>query len=148
MKAISCGVIIIDKTTRQILACHPSLHSYKPGNWDIPKGHLEKDETHIQAALRELKEEAGITLNESDLYDCGIFLYTKYKDLHLYVAECDVFLPELKCTTYFCFEGRQPLEVDSYRLINDDQTNMFYHSLQPLVKTCLERYKNEVINKA
>lgn len=148
MKAISCGVIIIDKTTRQLLACHPSLHSYKDGNWDIPKGHLEANETHIQAALRELEEEAGIKLKEEDLFDCGMFLYTKYKDLHLYVAEYDVFLPELKCSTYFHFEGRQPLEVDSYKLVSDDHTQVYYHSLAPLVKQCIERYKTEVINKA
>ena len=31
------------------------------GNWIFPKGHLEKRETHEQAALRELQEEAGVT---------------------------------------------------------------------------------------
>ena len=148
MKVISCGIIIIDKSTRKILACHPSMHSYKPGNWDIPKGHLESGETHVEAALRELEEEANIKLKPEDLFDCGMFLYTKYKDLHLYVAEYDVFLPELSCSTYFNFEGRRPLEVDDYRLIDDTNTDMYYHSLAPLVKQCLERYKTEVINKA
>lgn len=148
MKVISCGVIIIDKSTRKILACHPSLKSYRPGNWDICKGHVESGEDHITTALRELHEESGIVLKPEDLYDCGLFLYTKYKDLHIYVAEYDVFLPELKCSTYFSFEGRQPLEVDDYRLINDTDTNMYYYSLGPIVKQCIERYKTEVINKA
>lgn len=143
MKAISCGVIIIDKETRKILACHPSCHSYKPGNWDIPKGHVERDETHIQTALRELKEEANIILQPEDLFDCGLFLYTKYKDLHLYVAETDVFLPALSCSTYFSFEGRHPLEVDDYRLIEDTDTDMYYKSLRPLVVDCIKRYKEE-----
>jgi 8-oxo-dGTP pyrophosphatase MutT (NUDIX family) len=31
------------------------------GHWGFPKGHLEGDETEKEAALRELKEEAGIT---------------------------------------------------------------------------------------
>lgn len=29
-------------------------------NWGFPKGHLENDETPIEAALREIKEEVGI----------------------------------------------------------------------------------------
>jgi bis(5'-nucleosidyl)-tetraphosphatase len=30
-------------------------------HWDYPKGHLEKGETPVQAAVRELEEETGIT---------------------------------------------------------------------------------------
>ena len=29
-------------------------------NWGFPKGHLEQDETLVQAALREIKEEVGV----------------------------------------------------------------------------------------
>jgi 8-oxo-dGTP pyrophosphatase MutT (NUDIX family) len=29
--------------------------------WDFPKGHIEADESEMQAALRELREEAGIS---------------------------------------------------------------------------------------
>lgn len=36
------------------------LH-YVQGHWDLPKGHLEAGETEEQAALRELKEETGLT---------------------------------------------------------------------------------------
>ncbi|MBI4146184.1 NUDIX domain-containing protein [Candidatus Woesearchaeota archaeon] len=35
------------------------LH-YEAGHWDFPKGHVEKDESDEQAALREVEEEAGI----------------------------------------------------------------------------------------
>jgi 8-oxo-dGTP pyrophosphatase MutT (NUDIX family) len=30
------------------------------GHWDFPKGHLEKDESDREAAIRELEEETGI----------------------------------------------------------------------------------------
>ena len=67
MKVISCGVIIIDKETRKILACHPSCHSYKPGNWDIPKGHVEKGETAEHAAIRETCEELLVTEDQVEI---------------------------------------------------------------------------------
>ena len=143
MKTISCGVIIIDKNSRKVLACHPSMKSYKDGSWDIPKGHLESNETHEQAALRELQEEANINLTVNDLYDCGMFLYTKYKDLNLSIAETDVDLTKLSCSTYFYFEGRRPLEIDSYKLVDQTATCTFFHSLGPIIETCLKRYNEE-----
>lgn len=142
MKVVSCGVIIIDKKTQKILACHPSMKRYAKYCYDICKGHVEGKETHVQTALRELEEESGIRLKPEDLFDCGLFMYTKYKDLHLYVAECDVELSKLVCSTYFSFEGRRPLEVDDYMLIDKNQTDYYYRSLGPLVDTCLKRYKD------
>lgn len=35
------------------------LH-YEAGHWDFPKGHIEKGESSVSAALRELEEETGI----------------------------------------------------------------------------------------
>ena len=37
------------------------LH-YRSGHWDFPKGNIETNETEMQAAIRELKEETDITI--------------------------------------------------------------------------------------
>lgn len=37
------------------------LH-YLSGHWDFPKGKLEENETHYQAAQRELQEETGLSV--------------------------------------------------------------------------------------
>tara|TARA_B100000029_G_scaffold309670_1_gene302212 strand:+ start:689 stop:1084 length:396 start_codon:yes stop_codon:yes gene_type:complete len=51
----SCGVVLFCK--KKIL-----LLKYKGGgHWDFPKGHVEKDESEMETALRELKEETGIS---------------------------------------------------------------------------------------
>ena len=36
------------------------LLKYGAGHWDFPKGHIEKNESEIQAVLREVKEETGM----------------------------------------------------------------------------------------
>lgn len=140
MKAISCGVIIIDSNTNKLLACHPSGHLYTDGNWDIPKGHVEKYEQHYETALRELQEESGIILKKEDLFDCGMFEYTKYKDLHIYVAKTPVDMTKLSCSTYFRNDGIDVIEVDNYKLISYLEVDTYYRSLRPIVKYCLMEY--------
>ncbi|MDW8083685.1 MAG: bis(5'-nucleosyl)-tetraphosphatase [Candidatus Caldarchaeum sp.] len=43
------------------------LLKYGAGHWDFPKGHIEKNESEIQAVLREVREETG--LNELQIID-------------------------------------------------------------------------------
>jgi len=54
----SCGVVVFHEknATREYLLLH-----YPSGHWDLPKGHVEKEETEHQTALRELEEETGIS---------------------------------------------------------------------------------------
>ena len=54
-KIKSCGVLIVrGKPVRDVLLMkHPT-------RWDLPKGHVDGDETDIECALRELQEETGI----------------------------------------------------------------------------------------
>ena len=53
IKEKSCGCIIIDKN--KVL-----LVQQKKGRWGFPKGHVEKDETEKETALREVKEETNL----------------------------------------------------------------------------------------
>lgn len=58
VKEYSAGVVVFrhQGTQRRYLLLH-----YPSGHFDFPKGHLEAGETEIQAALRELEEETGIS---------------------------------------------------------------------------------------
>lgn len=54
----SCGAIVYRKfhgNTEVLLIKH-----IKSGYWSFPKGHSEGDETEVQTALREIKEETGL----------------------------------------------------------------------------------------
>lgn len=65
-------------------------------NWGLPKGHLEGDETPLEAALREVAEETGLTelrasgdLPTIDWYfrDQGVLIH---KYCHFYLVEAPV----------------------------------------------------------
>ena len=58
-RLISCGVIV-RRAFGELLLGHATGRNY----WDIPKGVRDDDETSMAAALRELREEAGIELDE------------------------------------------------------------------------------------
>lgn len=54
----SAGIILyrLEQGQPKVLVLH-----YTAGHWDFPKGKLEPGETDVQAALREVQEETGIT---------------------------------------------------------------------------------------
>ncbi|MBA3954990.1 NUDIX domain-containing protein [Candidatus Dependentiae bacterium] len=62
-KEYSAGIIVFyetqlpDRLERTYLILH-----YHKGHWDLPKGKLEGAETNLEAAVRELKEETGLTV--------------------------------------------------------------------------------------
>ncbi|MEA3344283.1 MAG: NUDIX domain-containing protein [Patescibacteria group bacterium] len=56
-KETSAGAVIFRKEDNQIL--YLLLH-YEAGHWDLPKGHIEENETEIETAKREVEEETGI----------------------------------------------------------------------------------------
>lgn len=56
----SAGIILLD--VRQNPYRVLCLRAY--ANWDFPKGQLDPGEIHQQAALRELEEETGYTLDD------------------------------------------------------------------------------------
>ena len=54
MREESCGAVI--HHSDEFLLLH-----YEGGHWDFPKGNREKGETKLETALREIKEETGLT---------------------------------------------------------------------------------------
>ncbi|MCL5666888.1 MAG: NUDIX domain-containing protein [Patescibacteria group bacterium] len=59
--------VLILKGNKVLLVKHGPAARQFEGVMGLPSGHVEKDETEIQAAIRELKEETGLEAATDDL---------------------------------------------------------------------------------
>lgn len=117
----SCGTLIVDPAGR-LLLCHVTGTKH----WDIPKGLQDAGETPLQAARRELFEEAGLDLPAALFADLGVFDYRRDKRLHLFrvdAADGLCTLDELACTSFFPHHvtGAMTPEVDGFRWATRDE---------------------------
>jgi 8-oxo-dGTP pyrophosphatase MutT (NUDIX family) len=77
----SCGIIVL--FGEKILLCHPS-NSREEGTYGVPKGRIHVGEAHIDCAVREFKEETGITVDKDKLTSSMIISYESYKTKEIY----------------------------------------------------------------
>ena len=114
-RELSCGVIA-RRSRGELLLCHATGRNY----WDIPKGLADPGEDPRAAALRELREEACLTVEPAQLRDLGVHAYLPRKNLHLFVVDPpDSALDIERCSCSSLFTprhgGRPVPEVDAYR---------------------------------
>jgi putative (di)nucleoside polyphosphate hydrolase len=112
---VSCGTLVVNPGG-QLLLCHVT----NTAKWDIPKGMQDPGEDTLAAAMRELREEAGIAFATARFEDLGGFAYRRDKRLHLYrvrVADELGDLSELVCTSFFPHpvSGKPTPETDGFR---------------------------------
>ncbi|MDB5745818.1 MAG: hydrolase [Massilia sp.] len=118
---VSCGTLVLD-SAGQLLLCHVT----GTAAWDIPKGMQDPGETTLEAAMRELREEAGIGFHSSRFRDLGQFDYRRDKRLHLYRVEAGDELgnlSQLACSSFFPHHatGLPTPETDGFRWAGRDE---------------------------
>lgn len=97
MALTTCGVLVSDGARLLIGQATASPR------WDIPKGITEPDETHVQTAIRELREETGLLADPACLVQLGEHRYLPGKRLVLFAWHPRV-MPDpanLKCSSMF-----------------------------------------------
>lgn len=131
----SAGIVLFyeDNGTKFYL-----LLKYPAGHFDFPKGHLEKGETEIVAAIRELTEETGITdleiidsFREEIYYTYDLngkpsnkmvafFLgKTSYKDVHLSFEHHDFYwLPYKEAYEKITYDNSKKVLEKANKFIN------------------------------
>ena len=91
IKEKSCGAVVYKKEEGKIYVL---IEEMKAGHYSIPKGHVENNETEIETALREIKEETNLEVNlDSNFRE--VVSYSPYegciKDVVFFVAEAKTF---------------------------------------------------------
>ena len=116
-KRVTCGVVVWNRTRTLLLMGRPTFQQ----TLDLFKGRCEPGETHVEAAIREAKEEANLDLTPEQMIPLGCFYYNKTKDISLFevVLDTDDFSElNLKCSSYFEFAGKEWPEMDSYAVVD------------------------------
>lgn len=81
------GVIPLDEN-QNIFLCKQYRYLFKDYSWEIPRGFVNKNETILQAAARELKEEAGLVASKFiKLGPLRLSVGTVDEELQLFLAE-------------------------------------------------------------
>lgn len=112
---VSCGTLVLN-SAGELLLCHVT----NTAKWDIPKGMQDPGESTLDAAMRELREEAGAVFDASRFDDLGSFDYRRDKRLHLYLVRAGDELGDLSqlvCTSFFPHPvtGKPTPETDGFR---------------------------------
>jgi 8-oxo-dGTP pyrophosphatase MutT (NUDIX family) len=80
MNITTAGIAFIDENTRYLL-----IRGVKAGKWGFPKGAIEIGESPIQAALREFKEETGVSLIINK--NCEIISTNTYNNIEIFTVK-------------------------------------------------------------
>ncbi len=94
MNEKSCGALVYRKyhgNTEILLIKH-----INSGHWSFPKGHVEGNETEVETAVREIKEETGIDVIIDQSFR-EIVTYSPRRDTH---KEVVYFIAKAKNTDY------------------------------------------------
>lgn len=134
IEAVSCGGLVIHRG--KILLLYKNYNNRYEG-WVLPKGTVEKGESHEATALREVKEEAGVNGTIVEYIDKTLYSFvvpedTVSKEVHWYLMRSDSYDSKPQHEEYFrdsgyykYHEAYHLLKFDNERLILEKGYNMF-----------------------
>lgn len=67
--------VIVRDTNDNVFLLQRANSGWRDGSWAVPAGHIEEHESPSAAAIREVHEEAGITVHPENLSDPLIYFY-------------------------------------------------------------------------
>lgn len=129
----SAGILLYRKSPQfEVLIVHPSGTAKKDHTWSLPKGHIEPNESAIDAAIRETAEEIGYNVKPEDLEDLHEITYRSgRKIVHGFAAQFDN-IQTPKVNSWEIDEVKWCLPEEAEKLLHIDQAK-FVASLKFLL---------------
>jgi 8-oxo-dGTP pyrophosphatase MutT (NUDIX family) len=124
MKNISAGVFFYAKNTQRFLYLLRTDNK-NPGNWGIPGGKVEENETLLEGIARECEEEIKYFPNNAKLIPIQKFVNNTFT-YHTFFCEVEIeFIPQLNdehCGFAWVGEGQypKPLHPGLFSTVNFD----------------------------
>jgi 8-oxo-dGTP pyrophosphatase MutT (NUDIX family) len=128
------SVLIVNQSGEILLVCHNDL------TWGVPGGLMELAESVEECAIREVKEEIGLTIKNLKLL--GVFsgkeLYTKLKNGHEYYNIV---------IGYICTEFEGNLKPDGIEVLDARFFNMneLPEKTNPLIRNKIKDYSKQIM---
>lgn len=143
---IQCAGVFIVRKDGKILICHPTNHA--KDFFSIPKGKVEKGESHVEAAFRETYEESNLDLRGNEnFYVTGLDpVNYSHKKKILYPFVCiesdestfDWDGVEIKCNSNVPEDRGGFPEMDGYQWVSLLEAKILLHDTQV---ACLTKVK-------
>lgn len=106
---------------------------YEDGNYSVPAGHVDGNETFIEAAIREAKEEAGIVIKKETILPVQVMHRKKsFEERIDYFLEAFTWEGEIK--------NMEPHKCDKLEWFEIDKLP---DNTIPYIKYAIENYKKE-----
>ena len=126
-------VIVLNKNGELLLLKRSQWEDAHQGAWVIPGGHVDAGESYEQAAIRELREESGISVENlrvnATIYPVNWVLGGKYSDdnasIEYYILrltdDVELLLDEAESRDYIWIKRD---EIDNYPMVFNMQANV------------------------
>ncbi len=128
---LKVAVYIILIKENKILLSRRFNTGWQDGNYGIPSGHLESNETVVEALLRETAEEIGVKLNQKDIK----FVHTMHRKTYI-----DLYFQAKSWTG-----EPQNMESDKCDDLQWFPLEGLPENMVPSVKFALQNYKNGIL---